>query len=323
MRVFCLLNGDRTVASARERVLRYQDDLAREGVTLDVHVAGDVRPGIAGRAKYWLDLSRRVLRADVILIHRVPLSPRERSVIRASGKPAIFDVDDAIWLSMQGGPSSRVDDLRETIRLCRAARAGNEALARYLRPLVADVRLAPTCVPPAPAREPADGPFRVGWVGHSVNLPYLDLCAPALAQVPGLRLVVVADRPPPIPDVEFHEWSVGCEERIVPTFDAGIMPLPDTEWTRGKCGYKILLCLSHAVPVVASPVGANLEILEDGRTGFFARTPEEWRARLTELARDPGLRVRLGRAGRASIEGRYDTARGLRDWLRDLRETAR
>jgi hypothetical protein len=83
------------------------------------------------------------------------------------------------------------------------------------------------------------------------------------------------------------------------------MPLDDTEWERGKCGYKLLQYMAAGRPVVASPVGVNPEIVEPGVTGFLARTPEDWRSALGRLRDDPALRARMGEAGRRRVESAY------------------
>jgi glycosyltransferase involved in cell wall biosynthesis len=85
----------------------------------------------------------------------------------------------------------------------------------------------------------------------------------------------------------------------------GIMPLPDDPWSRGKCGYKLIQYMACGLPVVASPVGANLDIVEHGVNGFLASTPQEWLAALRELEANPALRKTMGEAGRRKVEAEY------------------
>ncbi|WEN42119.1 hypothetical protein CKCBHOJB_01704 [Thauera sp. GDN1] len=88
-------------------------------------------------------------------------------------------------------------------------------------------------------------------------------------------------------------------------FDVGIMPLPDEPWARGKCGFKLIQYMACGLPVVASPVGVNAEIVEDGANGFLARDAGEWVVALVRLKGDAGLGGRLGKAGRKKVEARY------------------
>lgn len=83
------------------------------------------------------------------------------------------------------------------------------------------------------------------------------------------------------------------------------MPLPDTSWARGKCGYKLIQYMACGLPVVASPVGVNREIVEHGVNGFLAKSDEEWRAAIETLLSDAELRHRMGASGRRKVEEEY------------------
>ena len=88
-------------------------------------------------------------------------------------------------------------------------------------------------------------------------------------------------------------------------FQIGIMPLPDTAWARGKSGFKLIQYMARGIPVVASPVGANRDIVESGVEGFLAAGKEAWVEALDRLAQDAVLRARLGEAGRRKVERHY------------------
>jgi glycosyltransferase involved in cell wall biosynthesis len=100
-------------------------------------------------------------------------------------------------------------------------------------------------------------------------------------------------------------WSRDREVADLQSLDVGMMPLPDDPWARGKCGFKIIQYMACAVPAVASPVGANRDIVVDGETGLLVEEPAEWRAALERLAANPELRRSVGQAGRARVEQRY------------------
>ena len=100
-------------------------------------------------------------------------------------------------------------------------------------------------------------------------------------------------------------WDEATEVDMLQQLDAGIMPLPDSPWERGKCGFKLIQYMACGLPVVASPVGVNREIVEQGVNGFFASTPEEWEQALRTLLLDTILRERMGQAGRKKVEERY------------------
>jgi glycosyltransferase involved in cell wall biosynthesis len=100
------------------------------------------------------------------------------------------------------------------------------------------------------------------------------------------------------------------------------MPLPDDDWSRGKCGFKALLYMALGVPAIVSPVGANAEIVEHGVNGLLASTEDEWVDALAAVATDPALRRRLVSNGRDTVVERYSGQRWAPRFLDILREAA-
>jgi glycosyltransferase involved in cell wall biosynthesis len=100
-------------------------------------------------------------------------------------------------------------------------------------------------------------------------------------------------------------WSEADEVRSLKGLDIGIMPLPDEPWTRGKCGYKLIQYMASGLPVVASPVGVNGDIVRHGENGFLASTEREWNEALSRLIADPDLRRRMGALGRRRVEREF------------------
>ena len=152
--------------------------------------------------------------------------------------------------------------------------------------------------------------FTIGWIGSPSTARYLRDIAPALAQVcwdGRARVRLVGSGPVDLPGVpvDVVAWREETEVDEIRGFDAGIMPLPDEPWARGKCGFKLIQYMACGLPVVASPVGVNAEIVEDGGNGFLARDAGEWVAALARLMGDAALGGRLGKAGRRKVEARY------------------
>ena len=105
--------------------------------------------------------------------------------------------------------------------------------------------------------------------------------------------------------IENEPWSLQREIELFNTCDVGVYPLPNDEWTLGKCGFKAIQFMACGVPVVASPVGVNNQIIEDGVSGLLANSEAEWRDALRALLTDAELRRRIGSAGRRRIEQSY------------------
>ena len=105
--------------------------------------------------------------------------------------------------------------------------------------------------------------------------------------------------------LKFVEWKQSSEIEDLSQIDIGIMPLPDNEWAKGKCGFKGLQYMALEIPTIMSPVGVNTEIIEDGKNGFLASNKNEWISKLSALIESKELREELGRNGRKTIEDNY------------------
>ena len=340
MKVLALTRYGRLGASSRLRFYQYLPRLEQGGITVtvaalssDEYVArlyAGRRPGFASIAQDYLRRAGRLAslrRYDLLWVEK-ELFPGEPALIErllaGIGIPYVVDYDDATFhrYDRSGNPLLRHLWPRKIDAVMRGAAlviAGNGYLAERARAAGARrVEILPTVVDPGryPVRPPPAGePFTVGWIGTPVTQRYLTPVAGALAAIVaagGRVRLVGADRVPdglPVAATELRPWSEESEANEILGFDVGIMPLDDTEWERGKCGYKLLQYMASARPVVASPVGVNPEIVEQGVTGFLAATPEEWRAALARLRDDPALRTGMGTAGRRRLEAGYSIDR--------------
>jgi glycosyltransferase involved in cell wall biosynthesis len=261
---------------------------------------------------------KRRLKYDVVWMEKeaLPWLPASIEIARMEGIPFVVDYDDAWfhryeshWLSPILG---RKIDL--VMRVAHTVVAGNDFLARRARQAGARrVEVVPTAIDFAryrdlPERVP-DGRLNVGWIGIPLNAHYLSIVEPALRAVEGINLQLVGG---PVPaklagiPAESFAWTEDSEIARIAAFDVGIMPLHDTTWERGKCAYKLIQVMAAGKPVIASPVGANLQVVQHGVNGFLAETPEQWADALRALA-DPDLRRRMGQAARQTVLDGYTT----------------
>lgn len=320
LRVLFLVADARAV-SARFRVFQYLAPLRAAGVAADV---GDLRAPLAGRMR----VIARAAGYDAVVVHRALLSPPELWWLRRMTERVAFDFDDAILF--RDSAAARLASRRRRRRFARMVRgaahvvAGNAYLADWARRCGGGrVAVVPTAVDldayPAEADAGAAEPI-VGWMGTGSNLMYLWPVLPALraaATRAGGRVTVVtdADRDRLAADVEWRRWSSADEVDDLRRFRVGVMPLADDAWTRGKCALKIVQYFAARRPVVCSPVGANLELVEAGTNGYFATDPAQWGERVAELIGDPQRCRRFGAHGRALVEARYSVAATLPAWL--------
>lgn len=229
---------------------------------------------------------------------------------RFTTRPRILDIDDAIFLDQ------RFRSLDRIARSCELISCGNDYLADYFERL-SNVVVLPTVVdttryePPAAPR--ANDTVTIGWMGTASNLDALLSISEALAYVlkqrSNVRLRVVTDAnslPTKLQGerVELIRWSEESEVRELQSFDIGLMPLLDTAWSRGKCGYKLLTYAAAGATPVASPVGVNLQILD--RWGdLLPDTLAHWEAALLGLVDDRDLRVSSSESIRRRIVDHY------------------
>lgn len=237
--------------------------------------------------------------------------------------PYVLDIDDA-WFHRYDLHRSAVvrrllgHKIDALMRGAALVLAGNDYLAARARAAGARrIEIVPSVVDtdrlqPARGPRPPGGPVVIGWIGSPVTARYLLPMAPALraaCREGGALLHVIGASDPGLPGVpcRVDPWSFEHEAEYLQQFDIGIMPLADTPWERGKCGFKIIQYMAAGLPVVATPVGVNRDLVNDA-VGFLAGTEAEWGAALKRLIRDAGLRARLGAAGRERAMREYSLA---------------
>jgi glycosyltransferase involved in cell wall biosynthesis len=149
----------------------------------------------------------------------------------------------------------------------------------------------------------------VGWIGQRATADFLRPLAPLFEQLgrqgEGRFTAIGIDAQQLGLPMASVPWSEDTEVASLRILDVGIMPLLDGPFERGKCGYKLIQYMACGLPVVASPVGVNRQIVEHGVNGFLADTQQEWEDALRTLLADPLLRERMGAAGREKVARQY------------------
>ena len=164
------------------------------------------------------------------------------------------------------------------------------------------------------------------WIGSPSTVRYLQLLREPLQllshELPfKLRVIGGGEVDLPRVNVESLPWSEISEVDSIRACDIGVMPLFDSPWESGKCGYKLIQYMACGLPVVASAVGVNSEIVRNDEDGYLASSVDEWIKALGKLLRDKTLRARMGRSGRKRVERHYciqQTAPKLIEMLRTV-----
>lgn len=241
--------------------------------------------------------------------------------LKRTGKKIVFDFDDAIWLPNISDSNRKFTWMKdpsktsEIIALADAVIAGNRFLEEYAKKYNTRVYCIPTTIDTdyhKPKNTVRPGPLCIGWTGSHTTIQHFNRAIPFLAALKkkyGARICfkVIGDAYYSDPELNIagEKWELENEIGQLSAIDIGIMPLPDDEWAKGKCGLKGLQYMALEIPCVMSPVGVNTEIITDGVNGFLAKDDQEWIDKISLLIENPELRTRIGTSARKTVEEKY------------------
>jgi glycosyltransferase involved in cell wall biosynthesis len=326
------------VPAARARGFVVAAGLEKHGIQCELRVP---YPSVYGDTKFGFPWSRmrplfipvsavnqlgnlRGLRdTDVIYFQRpmveLPITTIEKRA--AKNRKSVFDFDDAIFLGL--GNERKI---RELVELVDHVVTGNRYLADFAA-VPEKTTVIPTVVDSdrfayQPPRETRGKDVVIGWTGLRGNYRQLLTALPAIKgtiERTGAQLLLISNGTPPAEltalGARYLPWNAATEVEDLAQIDIGLMPLPDTPFTRGKCAFKMIQYMAIGRPAVCSPVGANCEVATHGVEAYLPQTLEGWEEHLVELVGDPDLRARVGKAARARIESAYSLAAVLPRYL--------
>lgn len=329
MKVVALTAG-KDAPAARFRVRQYIPRLAQNGIDVREYIpffhenCGLPSPFKAASRIRGVIASRK---GDLTWIGRELVQGYE-TFERFLKRPCVMDVDDAIWLDWPFGKYAipHIAKGMDTIV------AGNSYLAEWFDKYCKNVYVLPTAIDTNRYVKRPDSivagkkKFTIGWTGLASNYQFLKVIEDVLLRFlndhPDAELQLVAERPwkktiIPADRMRFVRWSKDIEATALQEMSVGVMPLPDTEWTRGKCSFKMLQYMASGLPVVVSPVGMNKEMLAKGNVGFAATSADEWYEGLEMLYKDLDLQIKTGNTARDVVE-KYFSATMVADKLADI-----
>jgi glycosyltransferase involved in cell wall biosynthesis len=346
-KVLILTRYDRQGASSRIRFLQFLPELEKEGFEFEVVPLLDAaylralyerRPvNLFAVVRSYLRRLRALLRRrhyDLIWLEKevFPWLPAWIEAGLLKGVPYIVDLDDAWFLRYEQHKlpiirfflGSKIDEI---MRGAAVVIGGNDFLAeRAHRAGARQVEVVPSTIdlsqysPSSPALEEESKPERpvvVGWIGTPVTVFYLQHIEPVIRTILSGRdaclTIIGANTPAPFAQLPVRSvaWSELSETEELGAIDIGLMPLKNDPWEQGKCAYKLLQFMAAGKPVVASSVGANINVVNDNVSGFLVNSMEEWTAALQQLIASPSLRREMGAEGRQIVEREYSINRIL------------
>ncbi|PLW93919.1 MAG: glycosyl transferase family 1, partial [Marinilabiliales bacterium] len=233
------------------------------------------------------------------------------------------DFDDSIWLKdvSEGNASlgwlKKPSKIKKNLSLSAMVFAGNKYLADYASIFNDNVKVVPTTIDTEYHKRSSEYNHEkptvcVGWTGTSTTLKHFEQAVPIIERIIekydekiSVRLIVDKEYSNDKIPLKCIQWTLESEISDLEKLDIGIMPLPDDDWSNGKCGFKGLQYMALEIPTIMSPVGVNSEIIEDGKNGFLANDPDEWVEKISRLIEDSALRKKMGAAGRQTVIEKY------------------
>jgi len=261
---------------------------------------------------------------DIIFIHReaFPLGGIIfEYFFKVTGRKIIYDFDDSLFLPNTSDQNRFINVFKVTTKTKRIIQmsdgviAGNSFLRNYALKYSSKVYILPTPIDTERYVPLTNRSYNkrivIGWIGSSTTLKYLKVLKNVFSELsrsyPNVLFLIVGKdfKGYEYLNIEFKEWSLDSELTFLQSFDIGIMPLTDDYWSRGKCAFKAIQYMSVGIPVVASDVGMNKEVIQNGTNGFLVTSEEEWIDKLKLLIENANLRKEMGIAGRKIVEEKY------------------
>jgi len=258
---------------------------------------------------------RQAYSAEIVIVIRKNFSLFHFKILRLVSNKLIYDFDDANFIKPDGSAShTRYASFKRFMLMSDHIWAGNNYLAMEAKKFTKKVSIVPTSIKPEKYAIEALKPentFDLVWIGSQSTSKYIKEIIPVLEkaseQIPNLRLKIIADFKTTSNKFEVMSlsWSSDIEAYELASSHVGLAPMPDTPWSRGKCGLKVLQYMTAGLPVISSNSGVNAELIEDGITGYLADSDEQWVDALKKLYNNRSQLNTMGLNAREVVNQHY------------------
>ena len=229
----------------------------------------------------WVQLNFIAPKADIIFLQKACIPKLKNHFLnkaKSKGVKIIFDVDDAIYLNGR-------DNSDDIAKISDLIICGNKTLQAHYEMVNKRCVVLPTIENTLLYRPYWHDTFEkknIGWIGSKTTVENLEIIVKPLNKViarhPEVNFYIISDDDSGyvkrITNAHLIQWNKQTYIEELSKLSIGIMPLKDTEFNRGKCGFKLIQYLNMKKPVIGSGVGVNTAII-DGN-GIIANTEDEW-----------------------------------------------
>lgn len=321
-------------ASSRMRSYQYFPYLEQAGIAVTVKpfFEGDYLVSLYAGKKNKVAIAkayaRRFLNLFTVFSYDVVVIEKElfpyffswfESLLVLLGIKYIVDYDDAIFHNYDLSSNKLIrcllkNKIDTVMRHSYCIIAGNDYLAkRAQRAGAKRIEIIPTVIDLQrypPKTEYYSNQIIIGWIGSPSTFKYVKQITSVLKELTQkykvqIHIVGANEAIGLEENMQFISWTANSEVQSILNFDIGIMPLEDTPWELGKCSYKLIQYMACGVPVVASNIGMNKEVVEEGENGYLVNNEEEWLIALKKLVLDETHREKMGTNGRVKVEVSY------------------
>jgi len=318
MRALFFLRYSHDQASSRVRGLYITEELKRRGIGCKIIYGYD--------KKMYLSFLSGLITYDIVYFQKrySKNDIRLNRIARVVGKKTVFDMDDApSEVNLNPGVEEQAGQM---MKYSSAVIVGSHKLRDFAQNFNNHVYIIPTSINLnyyKPKKETKNHVLMLGWIGNGIayKKDLLMLIRPieAIGEKYNIKLAIIGA----LEQEEIHQGFGKMKNVVVkiidsinwadPTavpsaisdFDVGLYPLLDNKYNQYKCGFKALEYMAMEIPVVASPVGENRIIVENGKNGFLASNEKEWEEKLSYLIENGSVRKRMGKMGRENIKKNY------------------
>jgi glycosyltransferase involved in cell wall biosynthesis len=254
-------------------------------------------------------------KSDVVVILRKTFPYPIFWILRKLSKKLIFDFDDAIFSNSDGSYSkTRMHRFKTTVTSCDYIFAGNQYLAGEAKKYNSAVAVIPTSVEVDKYNlscQKDDAAFELVWIGSKSTRKYIEEIIPSLeiaAQtIPNLRLKIIADfeLTSPILNIKNVAWAEHTEAIELCKAEIGLAPMPENNWTKGKCALKVLQYMATGLPVISSQSGVNAYVVENGISGYLASDNSQWSELIVQMSKEKPSLKQMGEFGKDRVHKEF------------------
>lgn len=259
--------------------------------------------------------------ADVIYMQREifafgPLWAEK--LFKIFGKKLIFDLDDALFINMNSknnplklNKAARVKDI---IRMSNLVIAGNS----WIRDQCLEIGASDAVHVDVAEKVQFENidrivniPLKALWLGSPTTSKYLLAIQEPLKKIQeefGLEINIVGGDP----NIKYsfksncYPWSKEIEYAFLRKSDIGLMPLPMTDWSKGKCGGKARTYMASGLIPIVSAIGYNQDLIKNEVTGFLCHSIDDWYLYLRKIVTDISLHGEIRRLNYQNVRDNFD-----------------